>query len=78
MSADSPARAPVRLRLLVALAFALLALLRALTLASDPWEWDEVLFVQAVEGGFDVRVNRPHPPGYPLYVEAARGLAALG
>lgn len=78
MSVDRGGKAPRRERRLVLAAFALLALLRGLTLASDPWEWDEVLFVTAVEKGFDLRVNHPHPPGYPLYVEAARGLAALG
>ena len=59
-------------------ALLLLAATRLATLASDPWEWDEVLFVNAVEKGFDVRAHRPHPPGYPLFVEAARGVAALG
>jgi len=51
---------------------------RALTLAPDPWEWDEVLFVRAVRLGIDLRADRPHAPGYPLFVEAARGVASLG
>lgn len=56
----------------------LLVLARVLTLAPDPWEWDEVLFVRAVRLGPDLRAGRPHAPGYPLFVEAARGLSSLG
>lgn len=63
---------------LAAAAWILLGVARALTLAPDPWEWDEVLFVRAVRLGLDLRAGRPHAPGYPLFVEAARGLVALG
>lgn len=78
MNEDRQRRTARRERLLAVSAFALLAVLRVSTLASDPWEWDEVLFVDAIERGFDLRVNRPHPPGYPLFVEASRGLVAAG
>lgn len=44
----------------------------------DPWEWDEVLFTSAVEQGLDIRDNRPHAPGYPLFVEAGQALRAAG
>ena len=63
---------------LAAAAWILLVGVRALTLAPDPWEWDEVLFVRAVRLGPDLRAGRPHAPGYPLFVEAARGLSSLG
>jgi hypothetical protein len=63
---------------LAAAAWILLALARALTLAPDPWEWDEVLFVRAVRLGLDLRAGRPHAPGYPLFVEAARAVSSLG
>ncbi len=58
------------------MAFLLIVLLRVTTLARDTWEWDEVLFVNAAEGGIDVRENRPHPPGYPAFVLPGRLLAA--
>jgi hypothetical protein len=63
---------------LAAAAWILLVAARALTLAPDPWEWDEVLFVRAVRSGLDLRAGRPHAPGYPLFVEAARGVSSLG
>ncbi len=63
---------------LAAAAWALLVLARALTRAPDPRDWDEVLFVRAVRLGLDLRAGRPHAPGYPLFVEAARGLYAVG
>ena len=78
--ADRPAGSPAgrRTLLLVAAGLVLLAALRFSTSAIDPWEWDEVLFTQAVRTGIDVRVHHPHPPGYPLFVYPARALAALG
>jgi hypothetical protein len=63
---------------LAGVAWILLVASRALTLAPDPWEWDEVLFVRAVRLGLDLRADRPHAPGYPLFVEAARGVSSLG
>ena len=71
-------RASRRERALVAAAFAVLALLRLATLAPDPWEWDEVLFMEGVRDGLDVRVNHPHAPGYPVFVRLGQGLRALG
>jgi 4-amino-4-deoxy-L-arabinose transferase-like glycosyltransferase len=62
----------------VAAAFAVLALLRLATLAPDPWEWDEVLFLEGVRDGLDVRVNHPHAPGYPVFVRLGQGIRALG
>jgi dolichyl-phosphate-mannose-protein mannosyltransferase len=60
--------APVRRRDPAALAgFALVLLVRALTLPRSLWEMDEVLFARAVER-FDPLSHRPHPPGYPLVV----------
>ena len=51
--------------------FALLAAARFATMAADAWHWDEVLLADAVAHGIDLRVHRPHPPGYPLLVETA-------
>lgn len=63
---------------LLAAGFLILAVLRFSTSADDPWEWDEILFTQAVRTGIDVRVHHPHPPGYPLFVYPARVISALG
>ena len=68
-----------RLRTILPLAaLAVVVALRLLTLARDTWEWDELLFVAAARDGFDVRVNHPQPPGYPLFVLPARLLVLLG
>jgi hypothetical protein len=66
-----------RTLLLLAAGLVTLSVLRFATSALDPWEWDEVLFTQAVRSGIDVRVH-PHPPGYPLFVYPAKAIAALG
>lgn len=45
------------------------------------WEWDSVLYARALEQGFhvsaDIADQRPHPPGYLLYVAASAGFRAL-
>lgn len=61
-----------------ALAFLLMAATRLLTIAPDPWNWDEVLLADAVAHGIDLRVHRPHPPGYPLLVELSTYLRRAG
>ena len=42
------------------------------------WAWDSVLYARALEQGFHVGADlgdqRPHPPGYVLYVAAATAL----
>lgn len=60
------------------LGFAAVVATRLLTLARDPWEWDEALFVDAAREGIDVRLNHPHPPGYPLFVLLSRVLVVSG
>ncbi|HQP89196.1 MAG TPA: hypothetical protein PLL76_23305 [Thermoanaerobaculia bacterium] len=60
------------------LAFAAFVATRLLTLARDPWEWDEALFVDAAREGIDVRLNHPHPPGYPLFALLSRLLVVSG
>jgi hypothetical protein len=52
------------LLLLAALATGLLALR-----PHDPFEWDEVLYLRALEH-YDVSKHSPHPPGAPAYVAA--------
>jgi hypothetical protein len=43
---------------------------------ATPFEWDEVLFQRALDH-YDVAVHSPHPPGYPVYIAAARPLRAV-
>ena len=40
------------------------------------WDWDSSQFDRAAEK-FDVRLHQPHPPGYPLWVLAMKGLTPL-
>jgi hypothetical protein len=69
LSTDSPVRRTILSRITpAALAgFALVLLVRLLTLPRSLWEMDEVLFARAVER-FDPLSHRPHPPGYPVVV----------
>ncbi|HXW38749.1 MAG TPA: hypothetical protein VEJ44_03560, partial [Acidimicrobiales bacterium] len=45
--------------------------LRLLTAAQGPTDWDSAQYVAGVTQ-FDVTHGRPHPPGYWLYVESGR------
>jgi hypothetical protein len=50
--------------------------LRLLTTANSPTDWDSAQYAVAA-GHFDVTHGEPQPPGYWLYVEAGRGLHVL-
>lgn len=60
-----------RERLIVTVASALVALSRLLAVARSPWDWDEFLFLGGVRE-YDVVVHQPHPPGYPVFIAAAK------
>ena len=53
------------------------AISRLFALARTPWDWDELLFMQALDH-YDVAVHRPHPPGFPLYILAAKIIRKVG
>ncbi len=53
------------------------AVSRVLALARTPWDWDELLFMLALDH-YDVAAHRPHPPGFPLYIFAAKVVRKLG
>lgn len=58
----------------LAILFGILGLL--VGLASVPaslWEWDEILFARGLHA-YDVALHSPHPPGFPVYVFAARAV----
>jgi len=38
-----------------------------------PFEWDEVLFQRSLDD-YNVAAHSPHPPGYPVYVGAAKAV----
>src|SRR2546423_408009 len=52
-------------------ASACVALTRIPALSRSLWDWDEALFCFAMQD-YDVAAYRPHPPGFPLFVAAAR------
>ncbi|MFV2073585.1 MAG: hypothetical protein ACC742_13140 [Thermoanaerobaculales bacterium] len=51
-------------------AIAAFAAVAVVLMPRSPFEWDEVLFLKALDH-FDVVAHSPHPPGYPVYVAAA-------
>src|SRR2546425_1652190 len=53
------------------------AISRLFALARTPWDWDELLFMQALDR-YDVALHRPHPPGFPLYILAGKIVRKLG
>jgi hypothetical protein len=66
----------VRRSALIATAiFALTLATRVPFASSQLWAWDSVLYARALEDGFHVdyvtESQRPHPPGYILYVGIA-------
>lgn len=60
-----------RQRLVFWAAALLVAGTRFWALSRTMWEWDEALFALAVRE-YDVVDHRPHPPGFPLFIAAAK------
>lgn len=54
-----------------------IGLTRFAAVAKSLWDWDEALFALAVSD-YDVTQHRPHPPGYPLFVAAAKAVHLAG
>lgn len=54
----------------------LVALSRLLAISASLWDWDEALFYGAIRD-FDVTAHHPHPPGFPVFVGAAKLLALV-
>ncbi len=67
-------QATVRRIALVALA--VYGLLLVVFRPATPFEWDELLFIRALDR-YDVHAHSPHPPGYPVFVAAARLVAQV-
>ena len=58
-------------KVLFAIFTAAIALTRFPALSLTLHDWDETLFASAVSE-YDVAIQHPHPPGYPLFVLAAK------
>jgi hypothetical protein len=63
-------------RILLVLAI-VIGLTRFLAVAQTMFDWDEALFSLGVRD-YDVNDHRPHPPGYPLFIAAAKIIAISG
>ena len=53
------------------------AVTRVWGLARSPWDWDEILFSLALRH-YDVASHHPHPPGFPLFIAAAKLFTLAG
>lgn len=60
-----------REKLIVWVAAIVVAATRFLAVAKTLWDWDEAQFVLALRD-FDVVAHHPHPPGFPLFIGAAK------
>jgi hypothetical protein len=60
-----------RQRWIVAALTAAIALTRIFALSRSLWDWDEALFTAGVRA-YDVTQHHPHPPGFPLFMLAAK------
>jgi len=61
----------------LAIATLITAATRVWGLARSPWDWDEILFSLALRH-YDVALHHPHPPGFPLFIAAAKLFALTG
>jgi hypothetical protein len=75
-SNQQPFMTPAQKRILLVLSL-LVALTRLLAIAHSLNDWDEALFSLGV-AEYEVDQHWPHPPGYPLFVAAAKGVHLLG
>ena len=66
-----------RQRLFVIIVSVIAAITRIAAVARGPWDWDEMLFLLGLQD-YDVALHHPHPPGFPLYMLAARALVSIG
>jgi hypothetical protein len=75
LAAPDPLTAPQRRAIAIATLFT--AATRIWALARSPWDWDEILFSLALRD-YDVALHHPHPPGFPLFIAAAKAFALIG
>lgn len=75
--AEAPPLLARRERAAVWIAAIAVAASRFLAIAQTLWDWDEAQFALALRD-FDVVAHHPHPPGFPLFIGAAKLLALAG
>jgi 4-amino-4-deoxy-L-arabinose transferase-like glycosyltransferase len=68
---ESPAALTRAQKILFAVFAVVIALTRFPALSLTLHDWDETLFASAVHE-YDVKPHHPHPPGYPLFIVAAK------
>lgn len=66
-----------RERIAVWIAAIAVAATRVFAIARTLWDWDEAQFALALRD-FDVVAHHPHPPGFPLFIGAAKLLTSAG
>lgn len=71
-----PPLTPTQKRIVLALAV-VIGLTRFLAVAHSLFDWDEALFAGGVRE-FDVKAHHPHPPGYPVFIAAAKFFHLFG
>lgn len=74
---EAPARLDRRERLALWVAALVVAATRLFAVARSLWDWDEAQFALALRD-FDVVAHHPHPPGFPLFIGAAKLLVLAG
>ena len=67
---------PLQKRLLLLLSI-IVGLTRFLAVAHSLNDWDEALFSMGIDE-YDINLHHPHPPGYPLFIVAAKAIHLLG
>lgn len=75
--AVTPAPLTLRERSILVAVTILAAITRWLSLSLTPWDWDEMLFMLSMRH-YDVAAHHPHPPGFPLFVVAAKLVHRFG
>lgn len=73
----APAPLTTSERRLVWTATLLVALTRVAVASRSLWDWDEALFSFALRD-YDVALHHPHPPGFPLFIAAAKIVHGFG
>ena len=70
---EVPAALTARERAIFRVAAIVAAASRFLALSRSLWDWDEALFCLGMRS-YDVSSHHPHPPGFPLYIAAAKAV----
>jgi hypothetical protein len=68
---EAPAALTSRQRAIFWIAAIVCAASRFPALSRSLWDWDEALFCLGMRS-YDVASHHPHPPGFPLYIAAAK------